>query len=75
MAPPRKRRYRHFEGEAEILLESVLDKIKKKTISPIKASEKYNIPKRTLSNQLNNRHISRVGKPCIFSQEILQSIV
>lgn len=61
-----RRIYRRYDGEEKVKLEAILHSIRNKHISLNKASKKYNIPKGTLSNKLNNLHTGKIGKPFVL---------
>ena len=40
-------------------------------LSQSKASVKYDVPQRTLSDRLNSRHLGNVGRPTVLDREII----
>ncbi|XP_039285642.1 uncharacterized protein LOC120351697 [Nilaparvata lugens] len=67
--PPGTRQYGTKSAYTVQMLEAAIEEIKSGRIGQREASRKYNIPRQTLINKLNNKHTKTPGKPVVFSKE------
>ncbi|KAK6167094.1 hypothetical protein SNE40_021198 [Patella caerulea] len=59
------RSYRNYTEDA---LQNAIQAVQSKRLSVKKAAETYKIPRKTLGNKVNEKHLNKPGRPTVFSK-------
>lgn len=70
----RKRRSRKYADYSKEMLMLAAELVQKKTLSSYEAESKFGIPRRTILNRVNNKHVKLVGRAKELSVEEEQQI-